>query len=241
MPRLHRPRACDRVAPGERSSHGLHAVRGFVRSRPGLVRGRVSAPAGQRFRWRPMRRAARYAAALLTQAALSSAGGGGPHWDMSRTRRVAPVCSQRPLSTSTLHRRSISLSASHAAASCSRSRLKMRLSTAWRMRSCSPLTSLLAPTSARVWITRRYACARSGVISDLSHSAISHGGMMTRGNASAFSPMPKDPRVGFGRKARSPGRGCKLTRGRPPVQADPRGNLPEAQRADNLRIRIGRL
>jgi hypothetical protein len=73
----------------------------------------------------------------LNQAASSSAGGGGPHWEMSRTRRVAPVCSQRPLSTSTLHRRPISFSASHAAASCSRSRLKIRLSAAWRTRSCS--------------------------------------------------------------------------------------------------------
>ena len=38
--------------------------------------------------------------------------------------------------------------------------------------------------------------------------------MMTTGNASAFSPMPKDLRAPFGREARSPGPGCKLTRGR---------------------------
>ena len=181
---------------------------------PGLDRGPASAPAGQRLRWRPMRRAARWSPGLLPQAASSSAGGGGPHSEMSRTRRVAPVCSQRPLSTSSLHRRSISFSASHAAASCSRSRLKIRLSAAWRMRSCSPITSLLGPKSFRVRITRRYACARSRVISELSHGAGSHPRMMTTGNASAFSPMPKDLRAAFGRKARSTGPGSKLTRGR---------------------------
>ena len=74
LSRLRRPRyafATVAIAPapaivcllGGRSSHGLHAVRGFVRSHPRLVRGRASAPAGQRFRWRPMRRAARCAAA----------------------------------------------------------------------------------------------------------------------------------------------------------------------------------
>ena len=95
------------------------------------------------------------ASSAFAQAALSSAGGGGPHCEMSLAIRVALVGFKRPVSTSARHRRSTSCSASRAASSCSRSRLKMRLSAAWRMPSCSRLPSVLAPSSLRVWITRR--------------------------------------------------------------------------------------
>src|ERR1700758_4606915 len=105
------------------------------------------------------------------------------------------------------------------------------------MRSCSPITSLLGPKSFRVWITRRYARARSGVISELSHGAGSHARMMTTANASGFSPMPKDLRTAFGREARSPGPGYKLTRGRLLSRRTRREYLPEAERADNPWIR----
>ena len=108
-----------------------------------LVRGRASTR-GSAFPITAHQKSRALGRRPLDSSGLDSAGGGGPHWEMSRTRRVAPgpasALYEHPAQAlhilQRLARRGVLL----------QTRLKMRLSAAWRMRSCSPLPACSAPS-----------------------------------------------------------------------------------------------